>query len=144
MNDFGIWPNRLIVLDVSGSASERWLGDDKVSQVIGVVLAAHDCNLIDGPVMLDDRVKLLALVKLGNDDIGIGQILLRVTEEAGNGLSYIRLAAIQYAQSVDGAFGSPKTISPTQAAEAIEMLLANLREIPGLDRFRPGHVPGDL
>lgn len=93
------WPTRSITLPAPGRMQgSPWLDDAQVAQVLAV-FNAKPKSVLDKPVILENTVRLLALVPLGRDGIGGPELLyLRVTNEFAHRETYLRLSIIHYPQ----------------------------------------------
>jgi hypothetical protein len=103
-------------------------------------------SYVDTNILTAGYDNMVALVRLGDDAIGGGQLLLKVVAEFDGTDRSVRitLLLVPYPQSAAKA-GShsladePTRYSPLVAAETLTTVVARLKQLPGFARREPSH-----
>ena len=131
MTSENIWPVRFI--ELHGRAKYGSLTDEETATIRGIVSSERN-SVLPSPVALDGwGVRLIDLVPLGEDRIGRGQILLRVTHERASENVNLRLATVPYPASITPE-DELEPITPDAAGRILDRLVAQLKEVPNLVR----------
>ncbi len=134
------WPRRPIALPYGLINAHGWLSDEGISRVLEVVTIDVGATLTD-PVVIDteEQLRLIGLVYIGGDAIGMGQLLLQIKNERAEGGDvldngpHLYLAAVPYPSGFGPSTkGMIKTYTPAQAGKLLDDLVERIELALGL------------